>query len=494
MAGVDEHLIQLEEYCSELVRMDLRLDEKILTEPSVIRGHQHKLEQKEVKELLAQEEKKFVTEAIRCVHKLLHTSDYKGALTLTRKIQGWIPSLKTWDEAEHLNTACDKILEELKLKRSKQNKRFSLLMRLDKKIRENREQEQVEEIWTYLQSDIKSLDEDIEAIAEVIESYITQDIAIEQLVEAYQDFNPQPFMSADLLLTPTPTTPIAKLAQNIIEGNAVLFIGSELAYQHQINPVTEQTFARKMAEELGLKNFQGSLSKVIAYGYAGGKKGFVKQKLAEYLQYNRELSFYQLLAKSDEPQIVISMSYDDQLEQCFSRHNKKFAVLELDYFDPERLMYLKCSDEPYSRKVTGTDLSKEMLVGKHYSLIYKIRGTYHNNIQEDRLVLEEANFFDLAASKNQIPDYLRRLIQGSECWFLGFRPRNWDDRLLVDILLSAMRDSRMREKIHVRIEKNIDQFEKTYWKLPNVVCHQFELTGLDEKLAQLMPFELEEVT
>ncbi|MGH8547980.1 MAG: HEAT repeat domain-containing protein [Methylococcales bacterium] len=94
------------------------------------------------------------------------------------------------------------------------------------------------------------------------------------------------------------------------------------------------------------------------------------------------------------------------------------------------------------------ELSHLKLLEEGYSLIYKIKGTCKpgkrglnaSNLQKDALLLSESNFFTFARNADKIiPGYLIKHFQDRSFMFLGFSPKSWEDRLLVNILLEKRR-------------------------------------------------------
>jgi hypothetical protein len=145
-----------------------------------------------------------------------------------------------------------------------------------------------------------------------------------------------------------------------------------------------------------------------------------------------EIKLYKLLAKIEQPLILVSATYDMFLENCFSEANKKYAVISSVICSRDNCriddttvnlkagqVIVRYSDQEETRVLeSGQELSKlEDL--KNYSLIYKIRG-YCESVEQgawqDTWTLTEENYFDFARNiGNSIPAYIVRRSSIGSC-------------------------------------------------------------------------------
>src|SRR5262245_57637229 len=125
-----------------------------------------------------------------------------------------------------------------------------------------------------------------------------------------------------------------------------------------------------------------------------------------------DIKLYKILAKIEQPLVLISATYDMFLENCFHEANKKYAMISSVMCNQDNC---RIDNAPVKLKIgnvlvrysdrqdtmvleSGQDLSNlEEL--KNYSLIYKIRGyceSFEQGAWQDNWTLTEENYFDFA--------------------------------------------------------------------------------------------------
>ncbi len=104
-------------------------------------------------------------------------------------------------------------------------------------------------------------------------------------------------------------------------------------------------------------------------------------------------------------------------------------------------------------------------------------------LRRDALTLSESNYFSFARYADQmIPGYLARQLRNRGFLFVGYRPRDWEDRLLVNALLEKRRNS--QEPCYV-IGATAEPLEAAYWESRNVKQYQIDIRELDKYLEEV---------
>lgn len=280
---------------------------------------------------------------------------------------------------------------------------------------------------------------------------------------------------------------LINIAQRIQRGDMVLFLGSDIAKHYHCDCLNEQQIAQQLAQQEDYTSFTGSLTAIAEYYQA--QAGIGANTLLERLQHHlpkrpHAINFYQHLAQTQVAQVIITTVYDDLLEQTFLAANKPFVKLNsfINKSDYYKIGYVKVhySDQPDKDQIiTAEALSKFKFIEQGYSIIYKMRGTCDKeNIEErDALILSERQFFDFARhGRGMIPSNLTQEIRKRGFLFLGYRPRSWDDRLLVEILLSKRQNA--DEPCHL-LTTTSEPLEDAHWKRHKVERYPFDLSDLD---------------
>ena len=288
-----------------------------------------------------------------------------------------------------------------------------------------------------------------------------------------------------------------KLAKRITNGNTVLFLGSELPKEYGEHIADEQQLAGQLAETAGYPKFTGTFSAIAEYYQLRPEYGRneLLDKLDKTLFNNPSvLNFYNLLARIEQPLVLIASSYDCTLESILQQHNKPYAVLSsiINRGDKHKVGHIvvKYSDNKKCEEAcTEEDLSQLKLLEQGYSLIYKIKGSCENGtntstLQKDALLLSESNFFTFARNADKvIPSYLVKHFQDRSFMFLGFNPKSWEDRLLVNALLEKRR---YISTPCYTAGTSEDPLEAAYWDNQNVQQYDINIQQLDAKIEEAL--------
>ena len=334
------------------------------------------------------------------------------------------------------------------------------------------------------------------AFLESIHMYINNEIDAEDFIEEWEIHGDQHQTTAQ------PSIDYQKLAHRITKGEIIVFLGSGVHQEYNKLAPNERTFAAHLAEDIPFNDHNKRLPAVAEFYECRTDLGraALLEKLQEKLPSNGEaesIKLYHSLASTERPLILITSAYDNLLEQAFILHNKPFveilSITKPDGQCPVGDVVLRYSDiesnpeDPLSYSKEA--LSSLNLLAKGYSLIYKIRGSCdigdprvfnHNSPRNDALTLMESDYFNFARYADRIiPSYISSQFRTKDFMFVGFRPRFWEDRLLVNAIFEQ-RYSQNRKRI--LIGSSASEMEKAYWESRQVRGDGISIHQLDEHL------------
>lgn len=288
-----------------------------------------------------------------------------------------------------------------------------------------------------------------------------------------------------------------RLAKRIIDGNTVLFLGSDLPGEYGETIADENTLAKRLADSVGYEAFNGSFSSIAEYYQLRpeyGRNELLDNVAKSLFNKPTVINFYQLLARIERPLVLVVSTYDCTLENIFKQYNKPYVVLSSIITESHNYkvghVLLEYSDnrEPENTWLEE-DLSQLKLYEEGYSIIYKIKGSCEKGsqtspLQKDALLLSESNFFTFARNADKvIPGYLVKHFQDRSFMFLGFNPKQWEDRLLVNALLEKRR---YITTPCYTAGTSQDPLEAAYWDNQQVKQYDISLTQLDDHIEEIM--------
>lgn len=288
------------------------------------------------------------------------------------------------------------------------------------------------------------------------------------------------------------------LADRLKHGEIVLFLGSDIPRLLH-GQARMEALAPELAQRVNYQGYADSLSMIAEYYQM--KPEYGRSSLVRHFKTLvgipvPDVSLYRLLARIEQPLVLISANYDLSLEHELRQAGRKYALIAsiimpsppdcelgsvvVHYSDREAPESLRLEEE----------LSSLKLIDDGYVLIYKIRG-YCNTVHEPMayqhniLTLAEENYFTFARHMDRlIPSYVVKQFAARGLFFLGYSPRHWEDRLLVNGILDKRRHQQY-EPAHA-ITKDTDPFVRAYWDSRGVHRYGLELTefvrGLEEYL------------
>ena len=288
----------------------------------------------------------------------------------------------------------------------------------------------------------------------------------------------------------------AALAERISKGEVALFLGSDIAQEYGDKAKSEQQLATELAQQAKYENFGGSLSSIAEYlrlGVEVGSSGLWSKLESAIAHEQVDTALYPLLARIDAPLILISSAYDDSLERCFQASGKPYVelssiVCRTDEYDIGHVIASYSDHSVKDRPYLNEQLSTLKLYEQGYSIIYKIRGSCtsgsNNELKRDALTVAESDYFTFARHAEEIiPSYLTGLLRGRGFLFIGLNPDSWEQRLLVNALLSK-RTHASDDCYTVGVSR--DLLEAAYWKKQRVHHYDVNLPELDEHIEEVL--------
>ena len=287
------------------------------------------------------------------------------------------------------------------------------------------------------------------------------------------------------------------LADRVKRGEIVLFLGSDIPAQLDVNAPAPETIAPDLAAKAQYQGYAKSLPMIAEYYQMHpdyGRLHLIREFTGLIDQAHADISLYTLLAKIDQPLVLISTNYDQLLEICLQKQQKKYAVvssiIDGNYRHTIGTVIVRCSDKPDPECLSlEQDLSSLELLKNNYSIIYKIRGfceqqPLDNPLQNSILTLAEENYFTFARHMDKlIPNYLINEINNRGLFFLGHKPRQWEDRLLVNAIL----DKRRQATRPYFVSEEDDEFVRAYWEHRGVLQYNTSLKDFVRGMKEFMP-------
>ena len=272
------------------------------------------------------------------------------------------------------------------------------------------------------------------------------------------------------------------VAERIRAGNMVLFLGSGVSGM----AAQETELANQLAQQAKYADFAGSLSSIAEYyrlKLDSGVDKLLKKMNAILPDDAQAVTFYQILATIPARLVLISAAYDDLLEQAFAQAGKPFvtltSIIQKDKHEVGHVQVSFSDDNPEAG-VYPKERTSELKL-ENYSIIYKIRGTCRTGHDDaTTLTLTESDYFSFARhAETMIPDCLASPLR-NVLLFIGYHPRQWEDRLLVKALLKKRENA--RESCFRLVMPNVEPLEDEFWKRRNVQKYPMDVRELERYL------------
>jgi len=333
-----------------------------------------------------------------------------------------------------------------------------------------------------IQQWLKNKTEAVDRILELANELAEEDISVKKFKKEWEKLKAD-FFSNNAIPEIGCNLPV--LFERIKRGEIVLFLGSDMSkLPPDDNPFTK-TLIQELIQNLDYQDFNESLPMIAEYYpmTAYGRIGLVNRLCDCLNTAEPSTPLYQSLANIEEPLIVISAAYDNLLENAFKASRKKYIIVFPIVSDIPGVecsighLLVKYSDkDKFESSCLIDDLSP--LIKDNYSIIYKVRG---NSKLENSLIISEDNYFTFAThTQRLIPNYLVNQCNKHGLLFLGYTPKQWNDRLIVNAILKR-RHYPLQNRSYI-IKKEVDNFEKGYWNQHGVDIYPVELSQFAKQL------------
>jgi hypothetical protein len=269
-----------------------------------------------------------------------------------------------------------------------------------------------------------------------------------------------------------------ELAERLCGGQVVLCLGQELSFLLGGSVPSTAQLIENLARQAG---FHGPLSELCEQEELLPES--TRYELAERIRTllradtTAPIALYDLLARLDQPLLVISAAYDDLLEQSL-KDRKPFVIIYPNIWE-KNCLFRYSDQQEMSPPCTQEELSVQKFLSRGYTVIYKLRGGF---IDQDRetLLLSERDYLNFNQSSQQIPDFIRSKLKSRALWFLGHHPKSWEERLLV----KSIQKQRDYRAFSLAVQKDISPFTRAFWQDNHVQPFDLVLRDFVQELAK----------
>lgn len=405
-------------------------------------------------------------------------SEHKKAEKTTRisearrleRNQAYQQAVQTWEAIQELDPEdpqAEREIQRLSEMQQKTQRPAALIKQLSSRLVE------IQAIFAQVVQRLKSMQDTgviEEPLLAAVENFLTNALSAQAFNQMWTALN------ADTPQLPSgPTMNFGALADRIKRGFMVLFLGSDLPLLSGIDSNDGTTLVSELARQVEYVDFDGSLSMLAEYYEMRpeyGRLSLIQRLHSLQPAPSGTIQLYQLLATVEEPLILISAAQDTLLEYAFRQAQKPYVVIssvvnpDVNY-DIGRVLIEYSDQEDFTALQQEQDLSTLDPLGAQYSLIYKMRGAFGQRATQpgplqNTLMLSEENYFTFARYRDKlIPRYVVRQFSGRGLLFLGYAPKQWEDRLLVNALLSERPHQSEAPSV---VSGSRNRFEEAYWR------------------------------
>ena len=428
----------------------------------------------------------------RQLEHVLIDDERKTLIQEARRIErnkAFAEAIDVWEQIRQLDPDHSNIDAEIQRLQHKQEqakslrKRIAALMKRGKEIGDTKKQ-----VVQYLnQLDETSLEED--PVIVIVDQFIEEEIDAEEFMKDWEMLVTKPSSSVS-----TDDPNYKALADRLKRGDIALFLGSDIPNVFGDDVLQPEKLIEDLAGKAEYDDFKGSLSEIAEYyemsDYSRSTLIHNLRSIIAGVSPAPINSFYQTLAGIEQPLILLSASYDTWLEQVFRARKKKYVLIspfirsaqdvDIGYLH----IHYSDKDEPEA-PCLQEDLSGLKPIERGYSLIYKILGYFEHSdhlsdAQQNTLTLSERDYFSFARYMDKlIPDYLVAALANRGLFFLGYAPRHWEERLIVNAILNKRQQ---QNDLPYTVVRDASDFELKYWESNSVRRRPIDLKEFIENL------------
>ncbi len=270
-----------------------------------------------------------------------------------------------------------------------------------------------------------------------------------------------------------------RLAQQLARGEVILCLGQEVS--HLLGAKISSTAEIKQC--LCQQACQAPLSEVCEQKLIspGGNRTDLVHEFRELLgRETSSVALHEVLAEFDQPIMVVSVGYDNLLQESLRAKQRKFVEVYPNMEEGKCLLvYSGGKENGKEVSCTPDTLSALKLLEGGYSVIYRLRGGIVGN-QEHMLLAERDYFLFNRRVEQQFPDYISKRLKSSLCslWFIGHHPQSWEERLLIGFL----KELQHNDASSLVVQEKIPSFDHDFWQYKGVKVHDLALADFVQNL------------
>lgn len=301
--------------------------------------------------------------------------------------------------------------------------------------------------------------------------------------------------------------PYLGIATALRRGRVVPFLGAGASVFHRprgvaIDPLFCPPSGLALAERLAaLAGFpdgadtshRQNLPLVASYfGLVALGDGFLREELREVFSPEFEPNgLHRLLASiaKEKPQLVVTTNYDDMVERAFDRAGVPYHLVVTNMGDIEKAGSLR--HKPPGANAYDLVQPKKLDVSlEEASVIYKMHGSINRIVREDDsyVITEEdyVRFLGGFSSKQSVlvPPLLAAMMKTRHFLFLGYRLRDWNLRVLLDMLSQFENNASRLQSWAIQYDPDI--VEERIWERKSVNVFGLDLQRFVGDLAKVL--------
>ena len=299
------------------------------------------------------------------------------------------------------------------------------------------------------------------------------------------------------------TPPYGIIAQQLRAGQVVPFLGAGASAVYR--PEGEEgwdsgkdflPFASELAQKLARDatypedpDAVSDLALVASYyEHVEGDRPSLNLALRQALTgAHRPGTIHALLARIEEPLLIVTTTYDDLIEQAFSERGYYLVV---DRGERSRVWVAGNGGDGGLEAVKINDLRKALLP-EDRTIIYKLHGTLDREREEhDSFLITEQDYVDVLGRTSYVPPYLATRMAQASFLFLGYSLADWNIRVMLRKLrLAKKQDEELR---CWAIHRNPGPVARKIWGAHKVNMYNFDLKVFVRELAQRLGLDPDE--
>jgi hypothetical protein len=368
------------------------------------RDHETRVEERERLDYMikqAQIERDNIEERLKTHEEALKRVEKLNQIGEARRLernQAYSQAVDAWKIVHDLDPNDLQVDREIHRLEALQQRQQLIYERIQQLIKRNRE---INSIYVQIVRRLKEMlteGREDAVVLSLVDNFLANQLPAGELMAAWE------VLGSEAMQTPLPIINFRALADRMKRGEIVFFLGSDIPRLFDTTVLDVKTVVARLAGQASYDDFAGSLSMIAEYYQMKpeyGRASIVRNLYSLLPDTSLKVPLYDLLACITQPLILISAAYDTLLESAFDRAGKPYTLITsligVDSDSDVGHVLLQHSNQAAPESpCLEEDLSRLDLLGKGYSVIYKIRGylgphTSHGIYQQNALTLSEEN-------------------------------------------------------------------------------------------------------